>query len=194
MKKIIIIYLCLCSLIFSYNAKRKKEINVELLKKIKKAKTLEKKALELAKENFEFKCEMDKNKKIFKVKGNRITGYVDENGKPYGEWTFTTTLKDTNTNFSAKECYLDDKQIRWREGEILEYSSNEVYILKGYGWAEWIEVTLKVPNEVKYIFEYNNIGELKRVADNRRIFFKNFVPLYFWEEWENYKIVDETFN
>ena len=84
MRKILLIYLFLNLCIFSKEY-TKKEL-VELIEK-----------------NKNFEC--NPTRKKFKVVGENMTGYVDEDDKPYGEWK--------NTDESIRECFLDDVRIQY---------------------------------------------------------------------------------
>lgn len=82
MKKILLIYLLLSLCLFSQ-------------------KNLEKEIIKLIEKNKNFEC--NPTRKKFKVVREDITGYVDENDKPYGEWK--------NRDESIRECFLDDVRI-----------------------------------------------------------------------------------
>ena len=84
MKKILLIYLLFNLCIFSKEYTKKELI-------------------ELIEKNKNFEC--NPTRKKFKVVGENMTGYVDENDKPYGEWK--------NTDKSIRECFLDDVRIQY---------------------------------------------------------------------------------
>ena len=100
MRKILLIYLFLNLYLFSQ-------------------KNLEKKIIKLIEKNKNFEC--NPTRKKFKVVGEDITGYVDENDKPYGEWK--------NRDESIRECFLDDVRIQYVEGEYFYKSNNIVKLL-----------------------------------------------------------------
>ena len=84
MKKILLIYLLLSLCLFP-------------------EKNLEKEIIKLIEKNKNFEC--NPTRKKFKVVGENMTGYVDEDDKPYGEWK--------NTDESIRECFLDDVRIQY---------------------------------------------------------------------------------
>ena len=84
MKKILLIYLLFNLCIFSKEYTKKELI-------------------ELIEKNKNFEC--NPTRKKFKIIGENMTGYVDEDDKPYGEWK--------NTDESIRECFLDDVRIQY---------------------------------------------------------------------------------
>ena len=62
-----------------------------------------KELVELIEKNKNFEC--NPTRKKFKIAGENMTGYVDEDDKPYGEWK--------NTDESIRECFLDDVRIQY---------------------------------------------------------------------------------
>jgi len=137
MKKILLIYLLFNLCIFSKEYTKKELI-------------------ELIEKNKNFEC--NPTRKKFKVVGENMTGYVDEDDKPYGKWK--------NTDKSIRECFLDDVRIQYVEGEYF-YKSNNNFILlikdlknKDEKYVEFNFKNTSIINP--YYFKYKN-GKYKKI-------------------------------
>lgn len=129
MKKILLIYLFLNLCIFSKEY-TKKEL-VELIEK-----------------NKNFEC--NPTRKKFKVVGENMTGYVDEDDKPYGEWK--------NTDESIRECFLDDVRIQYiKDDYFLKRTEKFTLIIIDKKSKNEKIISLFIENEKEiYYFKYKN--------------------------------------
>ena len=137
MKKILLIYLLLSLCLFSQ-------------------KNLEKEIIKLIEKNKNFEC--NPTRKKFKVVREDITGYVDENDKPYGEWK--------NRDESIRECFLDDVRIQYVEGEYFYKSNNNFTLLikdLENKKEKYVEFNFKNTSMINpHYFKYKN-GKYKKI-------------------------------
>ena len=129
MRKILLIYLFLNLCLFSQ-------------------KNLEKKIIKLIEKNKNFEC--NPTRKKFKVVGENMTGYVDEDDKPYGEWK--------NSNESIRECFLDDVRIQYIKNDYFFKRTEEftlIIIDKKSKNEKTISISIENGKEI-YYFKYKN--------------------------------------
>lgn len=129
MKKILLIYLFLNLYLFSQ-------------------KNLEKKIIKLIEKNKNFEC--NPTRKKFKVIGENMTGYVDEDDNPYGEWK--------NTDESIRECFLDDVRIQYIKNDYFFKRTEKftLIIIDEKSKNEKI-ISFSIENEKEtYYFKYKN--------------------------------------
>lgn len=129
MKKILLIYLLLSLCLFSQ-------------------KNLEKEIIKLIEKNKNFEC--NPTRKKFKVVGENMTGYVDEDDKPYGEWK--------NTDESIRECFLDDVRIQYIKNDyFLKRTEKFTLIIIDKKSKNEKIISLSIENEKEtYYFKYKN--------------------------------------
>ena len=129
MRKILLIYLFLNLCLFSQ-------------------KNLEKKIIKLIEKNKNFEC--NPTRKKFKVVGENMTGYVDEDDKPYGEWK--------NSDESIRECFLDDVRIQYIKNDYFFKRTEEftlIIIDKKSKNEKTISISIENGKEI-YYFKYKN--------------------------------------
>ena len=119
MKKILLIYLLFNLCIFSKEYTKKEFI-------------------ELIEKNKNFEC--NPTRKKFKVVGENMTGYVDEDDKPYGEWK--------NSDESIRECFLDDVRIQYIKNDYFFKRTEEFTLII-------IGISIENGKEI-YYFKYKN--------------------------------------
>ena len=113
--------------------------------------------IELIEKNKNFEC--NPTRKKFKIAGENMTGYVDEDDKPYGEWK--------NTDESIRECFLDDVRIQYIKNDYFFKRTEKftLIIIDKKSKNEKI-ISLFIENEKEiYYFKYKN-----RIIDNIPIF------------------------
>ena len=130
MKKILLIYLLFNLCIFSKEYTKKELI-------------------ELIEKNKNFEC--NPTRKKFKVIGENMTRYVEEDDKPYGEWK--------NTDESIRECFLDDVRIQYIKNDYFFKRTEKftLIIIDEKSKNEKI-ISLSIENDKEiYYFKYKKI-------------------------------------
>ena len=107
-----------------------------------------KKIIKLIEKNKNFEC--NPTRKKFKVVGENMTGYVDEDDNPYGEWK--------NTDESIRECFLDDVRIQYIKNDyFLKRTEKFTLIIIGEKSKNEKIISLSIENEKgTYYFKYKN--------------------------------------
>ena len=111
-------------------------------------KNLEKKIIKLIEKNKNFEC--NPTRKKFKVIGENMTGYVDEDDNPYGEWK--------NTDESIRECFLDDVRIQYIKNDyFLKRTEKFTLIIIDEKSKNEKIISFSIENEKEtYYFKYKN--------------------------------------